>query len=178
MLIFMMIYASIYALLFILDNENKFNFDQFTHVKNENKRIMVIEILARFSFAILIIVFYVYSKKTEVTVNYYSLIFMITSILIFFISKKTMRKNWSTNITNSQPTLTVEGIFKYSRNPVYLAYHLLFLSFLFINFKVFIWVYIIFVINFHYLVLEEEKSLKMKFGNEYADYCKNVRRYI
>lgn len=171
---FYLIIGLTYLYVFLLDNNNKINLSMFFGVHNKHKRVLIVETLSRLIFLLLVILV----VKYRAYLNYISLVLVVISLAIFYLSKKTMQINWATNINDSQQTLTTNGIFKYSRNPVYIAYHILFISMLFVNLKIFIVVYIIFTIIFHLLILEEEKYLKDKFKDEYTNYSKRVRRYL
>ena len=84
-------------------------------------------------------------------------------------------------LTPSETTaLVTEGMYRYSRNPMYLGLLLL-------TFSSTIWfgtwlglilnIMFIFLINFLQIIPEEE-ALQEIFGEEYADYKKKVRRWV
>ncbi len=176
--IYYSIYGLIFLYLFLMNHEGKVSFKTLTAVKRENKRVFVIELFARLSFLLLLGSLIIGFIQDKITFNVPALIMQVVSLALFFLAKRTMAKNWATNITNKQETLTTSGIFKISRNPVYLAYHLLFLSTLFVNWQLFLPGYIFFAISFHLLILEEKKYLKVKFGDTYSQYCTKTRRYL
>ncbi len=178
MILYFLVYGLIFLYFFLLDNSGKLDITMFTSVKHNDKKVFFIETLSRLSFVILILFVLVGFINDKVDFNIISLLLQMLSLCLFILSKKTMAENWATNIDNSQETLSTVGIFKYSRNPVYIAYHLLFISMLFIDPLLFTIPYILFAISFHMLILQEEKFLKAKFNDEYIQYCKNTRRYI
>src|SRR6266446_4610572 len=75
--------------------------------------------------------------------------------------------------------LVVSGLYRYVRNPMYVAVSslvfgqgLLFGSVQVLKYGVAV------VVGFHlFVLLYEEPVLREKFGGEYDDYCKNVRRW-
>ena len=77
-------------------------------------------------------------------------------------------------------TLVREGIFAHARNPLYLG-NLLTLSGLFIIHNN-PWVYLLgggfFVLSYTAIVAAEERYLADKFGADYADYCRQVGRWV
>ena len=93
-------------------------------------------------------------------------------------------KNNDTTIDPRKPEnsteLVVGGVFKYSRNPMYVGLTMVLVSAsLFLGAwsgLVLIPVFIL-VIN-HLQILPEEEAMKKLFGEQYAEYCKNVRRWI
>ena len=76
--------------------------------------------------------------------------------------------------------LIVSGVFKYSRNPMYVGLTMVLVSASLLlgawSGLVLIPVFIL-VIN-HLQILPEEEAMKKLFGEQYAEYCKNVRRWI
>ncbi len=180
MIYYFIVYGVAFTYFFLLNNEGKLDFSMFTGVKHDSKKVAIIEILSRVSFLLLIILVIILftSGKHIIDNNVFAIVMQVLSLIIFIISKKSMANNWATNITNNQNNLTTNGIFKISRNPVYVSYHLLFLSMLFYSWELFFPLYVLFAIIFHLLILEEESYLKARFGNQYIDYCNNTRRYI
>ncbi len=178
MILYFITYGLVFLYFFLLSNEGKVDITMFTSVKHTDKKVFFVEFLSRISFIILILFIFFGFINDKIDFNIISLLLQILSLCLFVISKKTMATNWATNIKNSQETLSTNGVFKYSRNPVYIAYHLLFISMLFINPLLFAIPYIFFAIAFHFLILQEEKFLKKQFKEEYRRYCNNTRRYI
>ena len=75
--------------------------------------------------------------------------------------------------------LVIKGIYKHTRNPMYLGYFSILLGefFYFGHFLLFFYfLFIVFFINF-YLVFIEEPKLKQRFGSQYEDYINNVPRW-
>ncbi len=175
-------YSVIFTVYFLLDNENKINVKNIVYFEHKDKKVFCIELVTKLTFFVLLAFFILAIKMKVIHTNYLqlylSILFQLISLTLFIISKKTMSKNWAMNITNNQESLSTTGVFAFSRNPVYLSYHILFISTLFMNFYMFIGCYIVFSISFHILILQEEKYLKMKFQGEYIDYCNNVKRYL
>ncbi len=78
-----------------------------------------------------------------------------------------------------QKGLNVAGLYKISRNPMYVAFFLYFLGFSMMSGS---WlqflVLFIFQISVHYLILSEERWCIKEFGDDYLNYMNKVRRYI
>ncbi|HEX7320499.1 MAG TPA: isoprenylcysteine carboxylmethyltransferase family protein [bacterium] len=80
---------------------------------------------------------------------------------------------------NDNTALKTGGIYRISRNPMYVGFNLLTLSSIIYSANILIaipGVYSIFI--YHLIILGEEKFLKARFGASYADYKKKVRRYV
>ena len=76
--------------------------------------------------------------------------------------------------------LVVTGLYRYMRNPMYVAVvslifgqGLLFGSVSLLEYGLVVWLGF-----FAFVVLYEEPTLRGKFGKEYEDYCSRVRRWI
>lgn len=71
------------------------------------------------------------------------------------------------------------GLYRFSRNPMYAAYFIYFLGCVVLTQSViFLFLLCIFQITAHWIILSEEKWCIEKFGEEYTQYMKKVRRYI
>ena len=101
---------------------------------------------------------------------------LITAVLSF--------KRQSTTVNPLQPekasSLVVSGIFKYSRNPMYLGMLLILISmtinFNFVGGILIIFVFVAFITKFQ--IIPEEIVLEKLFGEEFIRYKKKTRRWI
>src|SRR5262249_55346476 len=81
--------------------------------------------------------------------------------------------------TDRPDKLIVDGIFAFSRNPIYLAFAMVLIG----EFLIFPnWITLIYLVAatwlVHRQVLREEKYLKGHYGRAYEQYCHRVRRYL
>jgi protein-S-isoprenylcysteine O-methyltransferase Ste14 len=73
----------------------------------------------------------------------------------------------------------VDGVFAFSRNPIYVAFAMVLIGefFIFPN-----WIGLIYLVAamwlVHRQVLREEEYLKGHYGRAYEQYCHGVRRYL
>jgi protein-S-isoprenylcysteine O-methyltransferase Ste14 len=74
--------------------------------------------------------------------------------------------------------LIISGPFAYVRNPLYVGNILLYLGLGIMSFALFPYLQIVaiifFLVQYYFIVREEEKYLLEKFKDYYKDYCKNV----
>jgi protein-S-isoprenylcysteine O-methyltransferase Ste14 len=101
-------------------------------------------------------------------------------VIFFAISVVTMRNNWRAGFSENQNTsLVTSGIYRFSRNPAFLGFDLLYIgcAAAFPN-MVMLAFAVIAVIAFHIQILGEEKFLTSKFGQEYITYKTKIRRYL
>ncbi|MFB3880692.1 MAG: isoprenylcysteine carboxylmethyltransferase family protein [Armatimonadota bacterium] len=75
--------------------------------------------------------------------------------------------------------LRVNGLFSFSRNPMYLGVYATLAAAVLYTLSPAVLVVAAFIIGIHHrIVLAEEEHLRVVFGDEYADYCRRVRRYV
>lgn len=79
----------------------------------------------------------------------------------------------------SQTGISTKGIYRFSRNPMYVAYDLIFLgcatlakSWLLLGLTA------CFILSGHWIIRAEERWCAARFGEEYQAYYKRVRRYF
>ncbi len=93
---------------------------------------------------------------------------------------------WKNNTTvnpikpESASTLVVEGVYRFSRNPMYVGMALLLLSwglYLANPLNALLFVLYVYVIT-QIQIKPEERALVKLFGQDYQEYCARVRRWI
>ena len=120
--------------------------------------------------------------------NYISIDIIATSFLllgiIILITAVLSFKRQSTTVSPLQPEkasyLVVSGIFKYSRNPMYLGMLLILISmtikFNFVGGILIIFAFITFITKFQ--IIPEETALERLFGKEFTRYKKKTKRWV
>ncbi len=100
--------------------------------------------------------------------------------IIFLAFKEFSKAEVRADCATSSKVLVATGIYKYSRNPMYLGFFVNFIGiyFLFNN----LWYLILLIpayVLFRFMVIaKEEEYLAAKFGDEYSRYKSSVRRWI
>lgn len=75
--------------------------------------------------------------------------------------------------------LSVKGIYKYSRNPMYISYFICMIAWVLLTkSKVLLIIVIIYQISTHSIIISEERWCLEKFGDEYKEYMSRVGRYF
>ena len=75
--------------------------------------------------------------------------------------------------------LNINGIYNFSRNPMYIAYFVCFSGMaLLVQSLILFGIVGIFQISAHWIILAEERWCLGKFGGDYEQYMQSVRRYI
>ena len=121
--------------------------------------------------------FFIYSN------NRISLFFLILGLVVFLSAVKSFRRH-KTTVNPLEPrqasSLVTSGIFKFSRNPMYLGMLIILLS---ISFKFNLiggmftsLFFYIFITKFQ--IIPEEVAMNELFGNEFIDYSNKTRRWV
>jgi protein-S-isoprenylcysteine O-methyltransferase Ste14 len=76
--------------------------------------------------------------------------------------------------------LVITGLYKYSRNPMYLGVMMILIgeAIFFQSGNLWIYLVLIFIIFNLFIMLVEEPRLRRDFGEDYYQYCRKVRRWI
>ncbi len=117
-----------------------------------------------------------YKNFLAVIIAIFGLILMAFAALSLFRAKTTINPMKPQNSSN----LVTSGIYKFSRNPIYLADLLFLLAFaLFLNNLL----SLIFILGFYlymnkFQIIPEERFLEEKFGETYLKYKQKTRRWI
>ena len=110
--------------------------------------------------------------------------FMIISGLIIILSAIILFKKYQTTITPLNPSnatkLITDGIYKFSRNPMYLGLLLVLLGIsIIINLTGGFFLIPLFILYLNlFQIIPEENAMVDLFKDEFLDYKKNVRRWI
>jgi len=79
----------------------------------------------------------------------------------------------------SQTGINVNGLYRVSRNPMYIAFFIYFIGCVLLTQSLLLLGFVlIFQITEHWMILSEERWCVQEFGEEYRQYMKKVRRYI
>jgi protein-S-isoprenylcysteine O-methyltransferase Ste14 len=107
-------------------------------------------------------------------------IIVLTGIVIYWLALRAFGESWRLGIDRDKPgELVTDGIFTWSRNPVYLALDLFAIGVFFILGRlIFLILALANVGMFHLLIRREERSLMQVYGDAYHDYCARVGRYF
>ena len=99
---------------------------------------------------------------------------------VFLLSVLCMKDSWRAGIPDRDKTeLVTTGIYRYSRNPAFLGFDLMYIGVLLmygnlltLGFSVFA------MVMLHLQILQEERYLVNTFGAPYLEYCRHVFRYL
>ena len=113
-------------------------------------------------------------------IKYIGILFCYIGLIIFLLALISFGKSWRIGIDEKNSNeLVTNGIFKYSRNPIFLFMDLYFIGIMLIYPNiVFILLALGTIIGIHSQILREEEFLIKKFGEKYIEYKNKTRRYI
>ena len=100
--------------------------------------------------------------------------------IIFLASVLCMKDSWRAGIPDKdRTTLVTTGIYRYSRNPAFLGFDLMYVGMLLMYFNLSMLVVSAFaIIMLHLQILQEERYLTENYGESYREYQKHVFRYL
>lgn len=100
--------------------------------------------------------------------------------VLFLCAVVTMRDSWRAGVAEGEHTeLVTDGIYRFSRNPAFLAFDLVYAGMLLMFFHpVLLVLTLLAATMLHLQILQEEHCLSGKFGAPYTAYCRRVRRYL
>ena len=100
--------------------------------------------------------------------------------LLFLAAVVTMKNSWRAGIPDEDRTEFVSGgIYRYSRNPAFLGFDLMYIGILMMYFNVLLMIFTVWAaVMLHLQILQEEKYLEAVFGEEYSHYKECTGRYF
>ena len=103
----------------------------------------------------------------------------ILAVVFFGLATKTMRDSWRVGIPEEKTELVTDGIYRYSRNPAFVGFDLMYLSVCLMFFNVpLVLVSALAAGMLHLQILQEEAHLQQEFGEAYGEYRKQTMRYL
>jgi protein-S-isoprenylcysteine O-methyltransferase Ste14 len=118
-----------------------------------------------------------------------SVLSMVVGFVVVFIGE--LIRFWGVSIAGSETRTTgavggtfliTNGPFAYVRNPLYLGNMLLYAGVGVMSMALFPWLLVIavvwFYVQYHLIVTREEEYLAGRFGRDYDEYCRRVRRFL
>jgi protein-S-isoprenylcysteine O-methyltransferase Ste14 len=113
-------------------------------------------------------------------ISWIGVLFCMAGLLLLLWSLVSFGQSFRVGIDMEHPDrLITNGVFAFSRNPIYVAFAFILLG----EFLIFSnWILLLYLVAgiwlFHRQVLREEDFLKKHYGEEYLEYCSRVRRYL
>ena len=105
---------------------------------------------------------------------------LTAGVVIYGMALIVFGNSWRLGIDRETPGgLVTTGIFAWTRNPIYLAFDLLFIGMFLVQGRlVFMLLAGILILMIHETICREERFLRGQYGEAYRDYCARVGRYV
>lgn len=103
----------------------------------------------------------------------------IIAVIFFASATITMKTSWRVGIPEEKTSLITQGIYKWSRNPAFVGFDLLYFSICLMFFNIPLVVVSVWAaVMLHLQILQEEEHMYRMFGKEYDEYKKHTLRYF
>lgn len=152
-------------------------------IGNKPKKVLAIErvmsIATVLAFIVGVFSIFLVKKFMPAEIRITGIIIGFVAVLFFALSTITMKSSWRVGIPEEKTSLITDGIYKWSRNPAFVGFDLLYFSMclMFFNFPlmlVSLWA----AVMLHLQILQEEDHMHNMFGHEYEQYKKHTLRYF
>lgn len=108
-----------------------------------------------------------------------ALVLWALGFALLFLGRFSLGRSFRMGLAREKTRLEYDGIFRHSRNPMYLGIYATLLSACLYTLNPIVLVAGAFIVAIHHrIVLSEETHLRAVFGVAYEAYCQRVRRYL
>ena len=189
--LFLVFFTSYVLKLLILHRKNGISANVLAKA-GKGKEISRVELFVKtttFTWGALWLSFSIMESKVEFIISpaikmsklrYFGVIALAIGVSIFITAMVSMKTSWRVGIDKqTESSLVTAGIYKYSRNPAFVGFDVMFIGFTltFPNILALI-VAVLNVLAIHRLILQEEKHLRSAFIDKYVEYMSKTPRYI
>jgi protein-S-isoprenylcysteine O-methyltransferase Ste14 len=111
--------------------------------------------------------------------KYTSLSLLIVGLIFTVISLVNLGKSTSLGLPTEETQLKTNGLYNFSRNPMYVGFNLITISAMVYTLSWFVIALGVYsLIVYHLIILGEENFMSTRFGEDYKVYKARVRRYL
>lgn len=152
-------------------------------IGNKPKKVIVIEKIMRIATVLTCIVgvlSVVFAKIVPfLPVRIAGIVCGVLGVMFFAMASITMKNSWRVGIPEEKTALVTKGIYKWSRNPAFVGFDMLYFSTCLMFFNIPLMVVSIWAaVMLHLQILQEEQHMMNMFGREYEEYKKSTFRYL
>jgi protein-S-isoprenylcysteine O-methyltransferase Ste14 len=117
--------------------------------------------------------------SSHIYLLYASYFTTLIALIIIILSSLSLGKSIRLGLPVENTNLKTRGIYKLSRNPMYVGFNFLTISGMiyFLN-PIIILLGLYSIVIYHLIILGEERFLSKKFGEEFSKYMMKTRRYL
>ena len=152
-------------------------------VGNKPKRVLVIERIMSVATVLACIIdvcsIFLIKQLPPTEIRVVGIIMGILGVLFFAFASITMKKSWRVGIPEEKTELVTSGIYRFSRNPAFVGFDLVYLSICLMFFNIPLLVVSLWAaVMLHLQIIQEENYMQCVFGEEYDLYRKHTMRYL
>lgn len=182
-LLFLAVFYAAYFVKLFLQKRNGVQTDQIGRGNKQKKTLLVERLMKLATYAVVPVELLCILWNTGFAwnaVRWSGIAVAGIGVLFFLLAMGTMRDSWRAGIAVTDETaLVTSGIYRFSRNPAFLGFDLLYLGLLIAFFHPLHLPFALFaIVMLHLQILQEERFLKETFGERYLEYRKRTRRYL
>lgn len=121
----------------------------------------------------------IFDNVSSVYQSYASSVAGIGGLLLIVTSSIRLGKSTRLGLPREETVLKTTGIYKFSRNPMYLGFNLWTIASIIFTFNIYIILLGLYsILIYHLIIRGEENFLENRFGSSFMDYKKKTRRYF
>ena len=152
-------------------------------IGNKPKKVLLIERIMSVATVMTCVVgvlsIFLVKKYPIVEIRVIGIVVGVMAVVFFALATLTMKTNWRVGIPEEKTSLVTEGIYKWSRNPAFVGFDLLYVSMCLMFFNIpLLLVSIWAAVMLHLQILQEEVHMRNMFGEEYKQYKQQTFRYF
>lgn len=175
-------FYSFYFAKIIIQNRQSIKTNQMG-IGNKSKKVLLIERIMSAATVLTFIVgvcsVFLVKKYLLIELRIAGIVIGIIGVIFFALATITMKTSWRVGIPEEKTSLITGGIYKWSRNPAFVGFDLLYLSICLMFFNIPLTVTSVWAaVMLHLQILQEEAHMHSMFGAEYDDYKKHTMRYF
>jgi protein-S-isoprenylcysteine O-methyltransferase Ste14 len=108
-----------------------------------------------------------------------SLLILFAGLLLSIVSIFNLGRSTRLGLPDENTAFKTGGLYKISRNPMYLGFNLLTVAVMLYNLSIVIVLLGLYSITiYHFIILGEERFMQNRFGDDYLRYKQKTRRYL
>ena len=152
-------------------------------IGNKPKRVLIIENIMKCATVLVCIVgvlSVLFAKEVPfLPLKIAGIVCGVTGVAFFAMASITMKNSWRVGIPEEKTALVTAGIYKWSRNPAFVGFDMLYFSTCLMFFNIPLMVVSLWAaVMLHLQILQEEQHMLNMFGSEYEEYKKSTFRYL
>lgn len=180
-LIFVTFYM-FYIVKFIIQKKQAIKTNQMG-IGNKPKKVLIIERIVSFANVMDVVVsvcsIFLVKNFLVAELRIAGIVIGVVAVIFFAFATITMKNSWRVGIPEEKTLLVTEGIYKWSRNPAFVGFDLLYLSMCLMFFNIPLLIVSVWAaVMLHLQILQEEEHMYNMFGTEYEEYKKHTMRYF